>query len=223
MTMVGRITVFQGDPQRIDDGLRFVTQQVQPALAKLAGCHGIGVWVDRGEGVSIVVSAWADEASLKAGEPTVAGLRAEGARILAAHTMSTEILEPTFLHQNEPDQPGYFTRAVQVEIPRERMDEAIAGFREKAVPTILAVPGVTSVVQMVNRAGGRGVVTTTFSSREAFEASRGPAEETRARNLSAVGGRVSRVYETQVAVVGISGPAEVPAPRTIELPTETTV
>lgn len=223
MPMLGRVTIFQGDPDRIDAGLAYIKEKAAPDMAKLSGCYGIGAWVDRTNGISIVTSAWADEASLKAGELTTGGLRAEGARILGAHTVRTEILEPVFVQQNEPDQIGYHSRAVQVEIPADRIDEGVTNFASRAAPVILSSDGCTSLVQMVNRSAGRGFVVATYKSKATFDASRKPAEEMRAKQLAAINGRVVHIYETEVAHVGIAGPTEVPGQRTVQLPTETTV
>ena len=50
--MLVRATTIAADPARIDQGLDFVRETVQPAVAGLAGSEGLSVFVDRRTGLA---------------------------------------------------------------------------------------------------------------------------------------------------------------------------
>src|SRR6059058_5076184 len=80
--MFGRMSFVHGDPARIDELVEFVTWTVKPATDALAGNLGLGMWVDRSSGAALVMSVWADEASMVASETVVSALRDDGAAVM---------------------------------------------------------------------------------------------------------------------------------------------
>ena len=57
--MFARSTTFHGRPEKIEAGIRFVTDEVGPALDKIDGCRGLSLLVDRTSGECIATSSWA--------------------------------------------------------------------------------------------------------------------------------------------------------------------
>lgn len=219
--MYGRATTFNGDPAKIDEAISFIRDTVTPTIQGQSGCLGLGAWCNRETGHVVVVSAWTDRASLDASEATAVPLRAQGGSILGAPA-SVEIFEPVIIEQTRGDEPGFWSRATMMEGDPSTVDAGIETFRRDVLPAVRGLSGCTGVMLGVNRETGRAIATTTFETRAALDASRDAAMAIRDAAATSTGVRVTDILEDEVVIVGIRGP-EIPSPRTIELPTETTV
>jgi heme-degrading monooxygenase HmoA len=220
--MLGRAVIAQGDPAKVDEVVAFVRDRVQPLVDSLPGSHGLGMWANRETGMIVVNSAWEDEAALLASNEQLASLRSEALKLLGAPEARIEVLEPAVMFQNEPDQPGYWSRATETRAPVERMDENIALFTSEVLPAIREIPGFNTIALLVNRDEGRMVANVTYSSREELDASRERAATLREASVTRLGAKVTGVMELEVAIVGIrpgidlpsqSAPVEFPAGR----------
>jgi hypothetical protein len=80
--MFARVVTFQGKPDKVDDGIRYMKEQVNPNIAKMAGSKGAYTLVDRKSGKVMVIALWETEKNLTDSLPTTAGLRANGAKTL---------------------------------------------------------------------------------------------------------------------------------------------
>src|SRR5690242_17777788 len=80
--MFGRMSFIHGEPTRLDELVEYVTWTVKPATDLLAGNLGLGMWIDRSSGAAMVLSVWADEASMVASESAVVQLRDDGAAVM---------------------------------------------------------------------------------------------------------------------------------------------
>lgn len=96
------------------------------------------------------------------------------------------------------DQPGYWSRAVEMDVPPTRTGEAIALFRDEMLANVQQLLGVSTVVYLANPETGHTMLTVTYRSRGDLEASRERADALRAgvvRRLGA-GEPVMRELET---------------------------
>jgi len=220
--VLGRAVVAQGNPAKVDGVVGFVRERVQPLVDSLPGSHGLSMFVNRETGMIVVNTAWADEASLTASDAELSGVRQEAITLLEAPEVEIHIMEPAVLFQNAPDQPGFWARATEIQDAPERMEAAIANFRDVAMPAIRAgFAGVNTIALLVNRRTGYAVANITYTSREAMEATREAARRLRADNLRDQGSEVLAVRELEVAIVGIRPPVDLPAQgRPVEFPSE---
>lgn len=209
--MLGRAVIAQGNPAKVDEVVAFVREQVQPLADSLPGSMGLGMWVNRENGMVLVNSAWEDAATLSASDATMAATRREALQLLGAAEARIEILEPAVIFQDAPNEPGNWTRSTEFTAPVERMDENIALFTSEVLPAIREIPGATTVALLVNRVEGRGVATVTYASRAELDASRGRAATLREQSLTRLGARVTNVLEFEVAIVGIRPGVDLPA------------
>src|SRR3712207_9226980 len=77
--MYARTTTVQADPQRIDEGIANVRDQVMPAVQSMPGCMGVSMLCDRNSGRCIVTTSWDSEESMSASREAVPAMRAQAA------------------------------------------------------------------------------------------------------------------------------------------------
>ena len=208
--MIVRTVIATADPAKLDEGVAFIRDEVQPAVDRMPGSYGLGAWVGRATGEVAVSTAWRDQAAQQASDESIASLRAEALRRLGAGEPRIELFEPVLISQSAPGFVGQWTRAVEIRHPVDRLEESLAGFKDSFLPSILEFPGVTLVTLLANRTTGLAVVTVAYPTEAEFAASRDRAERLRA-SVGRRGGTVERVTETQVAIVGLRSPVELPA------------
>lgn len=210
--MIGRANILHGDPSKLDDGVAFVRDRVQPAVDQLPGSLGLGMWASRETGVAVVQTVWEDRAALEASEPGVVEMRAEAARVFGGGDVEVMITEPVLIWQAAPDQAGYWTRSVQMTIDPDRMDEGIAICRDEVLPRVQQYEGINTVALLVDREHASSVLNVTYRTREALEATRERAAQLRASVVERLGARDVEVRELETFIVGIRGP-EIPGQR----------
>lgn len=78
--MHARVNTFEGPPDRIDEAVRNVREQVLPQLQRQDGFKGLIGLVERQAGKLIGVTLWESEEALRASEEEANRLRSESAR-----------------------------------------------------------------------------------------------------------------------------------------------
>ncbi len=73
--MYARVTVVQGDPDRIDAGTKSYEENVLPAIQAVDGYKGSMFMADRSTGKGIGMSLWETEEARRAGGEAVAQAR----------------------------------------------------------------------------------------------------------------------------------------------------
>jgi len=220
--MFGRMSFVHGEPERIDELVEFVTWTVKPATDCLAGNQGLGMWVDRSSGAALVMSVWADEASLIASETAVTQLRDDGAAVMRG-IATVERYETTLVDALAPHRVGNVMRMIRMACDPKDLDDHTRWIRDNVLPVLRRVPGYMSHVVAVHRGSGRAVSMSTY--RDGSDADIAYAATAPIRTAAVNRGiTIDGVLQYEVALVGIrAGAASLPGQRTIELPTETLV
>jgi len=207
--MIGRINFLEGDPGKIDEAIAFVRERVQPHVEAQAGSHGLGMWVNRETGDSIVTTAWADQAACDASEEHVKSVRAEAAAVAGAKSVRVEIAEPVVVWQSAADQPGYWCRVVEMDVPVDRIGESVALFRDEILSQVQQIPGVNTIVYFVNRDTGRATLNVTYRSKAELDAGRERGIALRKIVVERLNAQEPIVHELETAIVGIRGEAAI--------------
>jgi hypothetical protein len=205
--VIARVNILQADPARIDAGIAFVRDRVQPVVDAQNGSRGLGMWVNRETGAVVVTTVWEDRAALEASESQVAGLRAEAAGVVGATEVRVELVEPEVMWQVGADQPGFWSRAVEMDVPLPRMQQAITLFRDEILAKIQQIPGVNTIVFSADRETGHTMLTVTYRRRDELAASQETADAMRAGVVGRLGASPPVVRELETVIVGIRGPA----------------
>lgn len=90
--MFARLTVLQGSPDRVNEGIRS-SQQIASQGKEIPGFAG-GIWaVDRSSGKTIALSLWETEQALQRSEALWQQVRQGAARTMQGHIVSAETYE----------------------------------------------------------------------------------------------------------------------------------
>jgi heme-degrading monooxygenase HmoA len=101
-----RINDIQGSPAKIDDGVRFVREQVVPTVAQLKGYRAIIMGVNRQTGRVFVTTVWESPAEREASDAGLVELRRQGGQTLGAEQVKVEQYETLFAEINVPATVG---------------------------------------------------------------------------------------------------------------------
>jgi hypothetical protein len=93
--MHARVTTLEGPPERVDDGISHVREQVLPQLQRMDGFKGFIALSDRQSGKLLGVALWENEEALRATEEAVAGVRRGAAEATGGAVASVEQYEVT--------------------------------------------------------------------------------------------------------------------------------
>ena len=101
-----RINDIQGSPGKIEAGIRFVQEQVVPAVKALKGYRALIMGVNRASGRVFVTTVWETAADRDASEAALTEQRRQGGQILGAEQVKVENYEAVFIELNVPATVG---------------------------------------------------------------------------------------------------------------------
>ena len=203
--MYARSTTVRADPSNIDAGIRYVAEQVMPAITAMDGCIGLSMLVDRESGMCIATSAWNDEQSMHAADAALRPVREEAGKILGGDP-SVDEWEIAVLHRDHRTSESTNVRCTWLRMDPARVDEVIGLFRSEVLPVAEGMTGFCSASLMVDRVAGRAVSSVTWDSRQAMEASRDAATKLRSKVADEAGAEIEDVVEFEMALAHLRVP-----------------
>lgn len=203
--MHARSTTIQGSPSQIDAGIRFVTEEVMPAITQIDGCIGLSMLVDRQSGRCIATSAWTDEQSMRASDNALRPMRERAAQVLGGGPQVEE-WEIAVLHRDHRTSDSSCARCTWVQVDPARVDGLVQMYRSQVLPAVEGMDGFCSASLLVNRQTGRVVGTVSWDSREALDRSRDATSQLRTRVTQEAGADVLEVAEFDLALAHLRVP-----------------
>jgi hypothetical protein len=200
-----RSITIMGDPDRLEDGISYVRDEVTPVITALDGCVGLSMLADRESGQCIVTSSWRDEETMQASDLHLAPLRSRGGRIMGG-SPQVEEWEVAVMHRDHHAPEGSCCRATWLRLGHGDLDRGIQLYRTAMLPAMELLEGFCSASLLVNRALGRACTTTTYDSRAAMEASRDRAWTIRDAGVREAGVDVLDVAEFDLVVAHLRVP-----------------
>ena len=191
--MYARSTSVQGDPARIDDGIRYVREEVMPAVTGMEGCIGLSMLVDRGNGRVIVTTSWTSEDAMRATDINVSALRSRAAEIMASEAPEVSQWEIAMMHREHDAREGSWCRVTWLTCPPADVESTLDFFRDSVMPRLEAFDGFCSASMLVDRATGQCCATARFDSRADLDATREMARgmrEQRSKEANVVFGAI---------------------------------
>ncbi len=91
--MFARVSTLQGPPDRLDDGIKVLQEQVLPAAKEMRGFRGILGLADRATGKMVGITLWESEDALKESEEAANKLRSDTSSAGGAEVVDVERFE----------------------------------------------------------------------------------------------------------------------------------
>ena len=98
--MYARISKLEGSPDYIDEGLRYVRENVLPQPQQQDGFEGMTALADRQTGRMLGVTFWESEEALRASEEAADRLRADSAEAMSDTIAGVERYEVGFMEMS---------------------------------------------------------------------------------------------------------------------------
>ena len=169
--MYARSTSIQGDPGRVDEGIRFVREEVMPVVTGMEGCIGMSMLVNRDTGRGIATTSWMSQDAMRATEGSVTAFRTRAAEILGGEVEVQE-WEIAVMHREHEAQEGSWCRVTWLTCPPGEVEATLDFFKGTVLTELEQVEGFCSASMLVDRETGRCCGTARFDTREDLEATR---------------------------------------------------
>jgi quinol monooxygenase YgiN len=200
-----RSTTVEAQPESIDAGIAYVSDEVMPALEGTDGCIGLSLLVDRESGRCIVTSAWQSEEAMRASEEQIAPIRDRAAESFRG-SASVARWEIAVMHRDHRSADGACVRATWFKVSNGQMDRAVELYRDSVLPAMEELEGFCSASLMIDRSSGRAVSSTVFDSSAAMDRSSEQARSLRAARLRELGADQVDVGEFELALAHLRVP-----------------
>ncbi|SNR56192.1 antibiotic biosynthesis monooxygenase [Blastococcus mobilis] len=168
--MYARSTTVHADPQRIDEGIAYVRDEVMPAVQSMPGCMGLSMLGDRDSGRCIVTTSWDSEESMSASREAVRAMRERAVDVMGGQ-FDVQEWEIAVLHRAHRAPEGACCRVTWTRGDPARMDDMAETFRTGLVPRLDEIEGFCSVSVMGDRQTGMSVLTATYDDRGSLDRS----------------------------------------------------
>ncbi len=96
-----RVNSMQAAPEKLDDGIRFVREQVVPLLKEQAGFLAAMMGVNRENGRAYVTSAWDSAAARQASDAAIRDQRRQAGELMGGIQVSVDEYEVVFIEITE--------------------------------------------------------------------------------------------------------------------------
>ena len=198
--MYARSTTVQGDPQRIDEGIAYIRDEVMPAVQGMAGCMGLSMLCARDTGRAIVTTSWDSEESMSASREAVRAMREQATDVMGGQ-FDVQEWEVAVMHRTHNLGEGAWARVIFSSLQDVgRGDEVLDAWKTGVLPRLDEYDGFSSVSVMVDRATGQGVTTVCFDDRGSMEASREMGERMREEFGSRMGVETTEMLDMEIAL-----------------------
>jgi quinol monooxygenase YgiN len=200
-----RSTTVQGNPDRIDQGIAMVRNEVLPAVTEMPGCLGLSMMVDRASGHGIVTTSWESAEAMAATAETVRPMRDKAAELLGGSAEVAE-WEVAVMHRAHHSSPGAYVRSTWLQADPSTVERALDVFRMGVLPKVEELRGFCSASLLIDRANGRAVGSVVFDDFTALEDSRQAAMAIRSGAASEMGADVLDVREHELVLAHLHIP-----------------
>ena len=204
--MYARSTSIRSNPDKLDDGVTYVTKEVLPTLGQSDGCIGLSMLTNRDDGRCIVTTSWRDEQSMRATAEQARTLRHHLEHTLGSEHSDVQEWEIAILHRDRPAGDGAGAQVTWARIPTNHVDDLLAAYRENLMPKLQDLPGFCSLSMMVDRRTGQTVSVTAFENRDAAGLVRRSARSLREQFAQAMGARIVDVAEMDLDLAHLHVP-----------------
>jgi quinol monooxygenase YgiN len=198
--MYARSTTVQADPQRIDEGIAYIRDEVMPTVQNMPGCIGLSMLCDRESSRCIVTTSWDSEESMSASREAVRAMREQASDVMGGQ-FDVQEWEVAVMHRAHALGEGAWARVIYSHLRDVgQVDRVIDAWKSNILPRMDEFEGFSSVSLMVDRSAGRGVSTVSFDDRESMDRAKEAGERMREEFSSRMDVEITEVVDMEVAI-----------------------
>src|SRR5215203_4642907 len=134
--MFARSTTVHGHPQKMDEGIGYIRDQVMPMVEQMDGCIGLSMLADADSGRCIVTTAWESEDAMRASAQGVEDSRARAVEMLGGGQPEVAEWEMALVHRVRPADAGACTRVIWARRDPGAMDDVRDVLRTRMMPQV---------------------------------------------------------------------------------------
>jgi quinol monooxygenase YgiN len=198
--MYARSTTLTADPQRMDDGIRMIRDEIMPVMQSMPGCIGLSMLVDRETGRCIVTSSWDSQEAMAATADRVQDMRQRAMDTMGGRDMSVDEWEVAAMHRLHTPGDDACARVTWTRGDPATVENILDSFRMGFVPRMDDVAGFCSLSLMVDRNTGRGSLTVVYKDRRSMDDSREAVRGMREEFTRQLGLEVTDLAEFELAI-----------------------
>ncbi|TCM34439.1 hypothetical protein [Kribbella sp. VKM Ac-2568] len=198
--MYARSTTMMAQPDRIDDGIALVNDELMSMMTDIDGCVGLSMLVDRSSGRCIATSSWETEEAMRASNEQLQPVRQRLLETLGGDGLEVQEWEIAVLHRDHESPAGACARVTWARPQAGQLGAAVDGFKTDVLPLLENQDGFCSASMLIDREAGMLCGTVSFESRANLEGTRGFAAEQRATMAERTGIEFVDVLECELAV-----------------------
>jgi heme-degrading monooxygenase HmoA len=197
--MFARTTTVTARQEGIDRGIRYIQDEVMPALPEIEGFVGVSTLVDRATGRCIITSSWQSAQAMRDSEPRIQLFRERVVAAFDAFDATVDSWEVALMRRAHTAETAAGAHVSWLEGDPDTMGELVDAFRA-ALPSLEQLPGFASASLLLDRTGGRAVSTVVFDSPTAMARARAGTSGIRTSVADATGAYVIEVAEFELPV-----------------------
>ena len=195
-----RSTTIMAQPDRIDDGIALINDELMPMMTAIDGYLGVSLLVDRSSGRCIATSSWESDEAMRASGAQVQPVRQRLVDTLGGAITEVQEWQIAILHRDHESPAGACARVTWARPPGGQLDAAVEAFKTNVMPMLEAQDGFCSASMLINRDSGMLCGTVSFESMATLEATREFAAEQRAKMAQQTGIEFMDVLECELAI-----------------------
>lgn len=200
-----RVTGFKSDPDKLEQSITYIRDEVLPAMAQVPGCLGGTVIVNREKSQGAASTLWESLEAMNKAEQAGMQSREGASKRTGAEIIDVDRFEITLFEiPSEPKEPPGYSRLIMAYGDPASADAANEMLREQ-LPVVKQQKGFRAFAAGINRATGRAFTMSSWDSPEDREASNAALEPFRERirqsaNLYGLQVDLVETVVTQIAI-----------------------
>jgi hypothetical protein len=196
--MHARVSTFAGSPERFDEQVQIVKQQVIPAAQTLPGFMG-GYWLgDRQSGRGRAVLFYSSAETLQQSAGAAQQIRQDASQAAEVQIQGVDEYEVVADTGQKVHRDAGAARVVTFQADPSRLDEFAGRLREVIIPTLRGYTGFQGGVWLGDRVSGKALGLTFFDSMANVDASADLAKQVIQETSQALGFQLSSVEGMEV-------------------------
>ena len=195
-----RSTTIKAQPDRINDGITLINNELMSMMTDIDGYMGVSLLVDRSNGRCIATTSWESEEAMRASNEQLQPVRQRLLETLGGDDLEVQEWEIAIFHRDHESPAGACARVTWARPRAGQLDAAVDAFKTNVLPRLEDQDGFCSASMLINRESGVLCGTVSFDSMATVEGNRQFGAEQRDKMAEQTGIEFVDVIECELAV-----------------------